>query len=157
MPGFLQDQCVTLLTVEPDVLGEACGADITERLLLPTVLAMATDSVANVRYLSIYQSILSIYLSIYVSIVYTTVLSIYLSIYQVQRGEDPAPHYLRTAQLHHPGPGQALSREAEQRLGLRRQILRLRGSNGLLGGGPTAPPRAAMGKRRPEGETAGVG
>jgi len=27
-----------------------CGADITERLLLPTVLGMATDSVANVRF-----------------------------------------------------------------------------------------------------------
>jgi len=29
---------------------KACGADITERLLLPTVLTMATDSVANVRF-----------------------------------------------------------------------------------------------------------
>ena len=37
------------LFVLSDVLGEACGAEITERLLLPTVLGMATDSVANVR------------------------------------------------------------------------------------------------------------
>merc|ERR1719362_2701236 len=29
---------------------QACGADITERQLLPTVLQMATDSVANVRF-----------------------------------------------------------------------------------------------------------
>ena len=35
-----------------DVLGEACGADITERLLLPTVIGMSSDSVANVRCLS---------------------------------------------------------------------------------------------------------
>merc|ERR1719471_709389 len=33
-----------------NVLAEACGADITERLLLPTVLGMAGDSVANVRF-----------------------------------------------------------------------------------------------------------
>merc|ERR1712025_1552963 len=33
-----------------NVLAEACGADITERLLLPTVLSMAGDSVANVRF-----------------------------------------------------------------------------------------------------------
>jgi serine/threonine-protein phosphatase 2A regulatory subunit A len=33
-----------------NVLAEACGADITERLLLPTVLAMAGDPVANVRF-----------------------------------------------------------------------------------------------------------
>ena len=32
-----------------DVLGEACGAEITERLLLPTVIGMSSDSVANVR------------------------------------------------------------------------------------------------------------
>merc|ERR1711971_359328 len=33
-----------------NVLSTACGADITERQLLPTVLQMATDSVANVRF-----------------------------------------------------------------------------------------------------------
>ena len=33
-----------------NVLSQACGADITERQLLPTVLQMATDSVANVRF-----------------------------------------------------------------------------------------------------------
>merc|ERR1711934_572924 len=33
-----------------NVLAEVCGADITERLLLPTVLGMAGDSVANVRF-----------------------------------------------------------------------------------------------------------
>ena len=33
-----------------NVLAQACGADITERQLLPTVLQMATDSVANVRF-----------------------------------------------------------------------------------------------------------
>merc|ERR1711953_1061749 len=33
-----------------NVLAEACGAEITERQLLPTVLGMATDSVANVRF-----------------------------------------------------------------------------------------------------------
>ena len=32
------------------VLAEACGSDITERMLLPTVLTMATDAVANVRF-----------------------------------------------------------------------------------------------------------
>merc|ERR1739840_43710 len=32
------------------VLAEACGAEITERQLLPTVLGMASDSVANVRF-----------------------------------------------------------------------------------------------------------
>ena len=35
--------------IRVDVLGEACGAEITERLLLPTVIGMSTDSVANVR------------------------------------------------------------------------------------------------------------
>ena len=33
-----------------NVLSQACGADITERQLLPTVLQMATDSVATVRF-----------------------------------------------------------------------------------------------------------
>merc|ERR550519_1838186 len=33
-----------------NVLAEAVGPDITERLLLPTVLAMAADNVANVRF-----------------------------------------------------------------------------------------------------------
>lgn len=33
-----------------NVLAEACGAEITERLLLPTVLNMASDNVANVRF-----------------------------------------------------------------------------------------------------------
>merc|ERR1712015_460458 len=33
-----------------NVLAEACGAEITERQLLPTVLGMASDSVANVRF-----------------------------------------------------------------------------------------------------------
>lgn len=32
------------------VLAEACGSEITERLMLPTVLTMANDSVANVRF-----------------------------------------------------------------------------------------------------------
>ena len=32
------------------VLAEACGAEITERLMLPTILTMATDLVANVRF-----------------------------------------------------------------------------------------------------------
>jgi serine/threonine-protein phosphatase 2A regulatory subunit A len=31
-------------------LAEACGSEITERLMLPTVLTMANDSVANVRF-----------------------------------------------------------------------------------------------------------
>jgi len=42
-----------------NVLAEACGADITERLLLPTVLGMAGDSVANVRF-NVAKTILSI-------------------------------------------------------------------------------------------------
>lgn len=33
-----------------NVLAEACGAEITERLMLPTVLNMASDMVANVRF-----------------------------------------------------------------------------------------------------------
>lgn len=33
-----------------NVLAEACGPDITTRLLLPTVLSMANDNVANVRF-----------------------------------------------------------------------------------------------------------
>jgi len=33
-----------------NVLGEACGSDITTKLMLPTVLGMATDSVSNVRF-----------------------------------------------------------------------------------------------------------
>lgn len=33
-----------------NVLAEACGNDITTRLLLPTVLNMANDKVANVRF-----------------------------------------------------------------------------------------------------------
>jgi len=33
-----------------NVLAVACGPEITERQLLPTVLTMATDSVANVRF-----------------------------------------------------------------------------------------------------------
>ena len=32
------------------VLAEACGAEVTERLMLPTILTMATDLVANVRF-----------------------------------------------------------------------------------------------------------
>jgi len=32
------------------VLAEACGPDITTKQLLPTVVAMAGDSVANVRF-----------------------------------------------------------------------------------------------------------
>ena len=32
------------------VLAEACGAEITERLMLPTILTMGTDLVANVRF-----------------------------------------------------------------------------------------------------------
>merc|ERR1711878_202854 len=42
-----------------NVLAEACGADITERLLLPTVLGMAGDCVANVR-VNVAKTILSI-------------------------------------------------------------------------------------------------
>ena len=33
-----------------NVLAEACGPEITERLMLPTVLNMASDVVANVRF-----------------------------------------------------------------------------------------------------------
>lgn len=33
-----------------NVLAEACGKDITTRVLLPTVLSMAEDNVANVRF-----------------------------------------------------------------------------------------------------------
>ena len=33
-----------------NVLAEACGPEITERLMLPTVLNMASDMVANVRF-----------------------------------------------------------------------------------------------------------
>lgn len=33
-----------------NVLAEACGSDITTRLLLPTVLSMANDKIANVRF-----------------------------------------------------------------------------------------------------------
>lgn len=33
-----------------NVLAEACGGDITTRLLLPTVLSMANDKIANVRF-----------------------------------------------------------------------------------------------------------
>lgn len=33
-----------------NVLAEACGSDITTKLLLPTVLGMAADKVANVRF-----------------------------------------------------------------------------------------------------------
>jgi serine/threonine-protein phosphatase 2A regulatory subunit A len=32
------------------VLAEACGAEISERLLLPTVLNLAGDAVPNVRF-----------------------------------------------------------------------------------------------------------
>jgi len=32
------------------VLAEVCGSEITERLMLPTVLTMSTDMVANVRF-----------------------------------------------------------------------------------------------------------
>lgn len=32
------------------ILAEACGTEITERLMLPTVLTMANDGVANVRF-----------------------------------------------------------------------------------------------------------
>ncbi len=32
------------------VLADACGPEMTERLLLPTVLSMASDPVANVRF-----------------------------------------------------------------------------------------------------------
>lgn len=32
------------------VLAEACGQDITVKLMLPTVTAMAGDKVANVRF-----------------------------------------------------------------------------------------------------------
>ncbi len=31
-------------------MAEACGTEITERLMLPTVLTMASDAVANVRF-----------------------------------------------------------------------------------------------------------
>nr|CAH7734228.1 unnamed protein product [Callosobruchus chinensis] len=33
-----------------NVLAEACGSDITTRVLLPTVLGMANDKIANVRF-----------------------------------------------------------------------------------------------------------
>lgn len=33
-----------------NVLAEACGVEMTTRLLLPTVLLLATDGVANVRF-----------------------------------------------------------------------------------------------------------
>lgn len=33
-----------------NVLAEGCGPEITTRLLLPTVLGLATDPVANVRF-----------------------------------------------------------------------------------------------------------
>lgn len=33
-----------------NTLAEACGAEMTTRLLLPTVLLLATDGVANVRF-----------------------------------------------------------------------------------------------------------
>lgn len=32
------------------VLAEACGSDITAKHMLPTVLTMASDNVANVRF-----------------------------------------------------------------------------------------------------------
>jgi serine/threonine-protein phosphatase 2A regulatory subunit A len=32
------------------VLAEACGSEITAKLMLPTVLTMASDNVANVRF-----------------------------------------------------------------------------------------------------------
>ena len=32
------------------VLSEACGADVTGKVLLPTVISMASDNVANVRF-----------------------------------------------------------------------------------------------------------
>jgi len=32
------------------VLAEACGSEITAKLMLPTVLTMANDNVANVRF-----------------------------------------------------------------------------------------------------------
>ncbi|PSN41046.1 Serine/threonine-protein phosphatase 2A 65 kDa regulatory subunit A alpha isoform [Blattella germanica] len=37
-------------TVIPKVLAEACGSEITAKLMLPTVLTMANDNVANVRF-----------------------------------------------------------------------------------------------------------
>ena len=32
------------------VLAEVCGADVTTKVMLPTVMGMATDNVANVRF-----------------------------------------------------------------------------------------------------------
>lgn len=39
-----------LLLTDPQVLSEVCGQDITTKHMLPTVLRMAGDPVANVRF-----------------------------------------------------------------------------------------------------------
>lgn len=40
----------SLLLCVFQVLAEACGSEITAKLMLPTVLTMASDNVANVRF-----------------------------------------------------------------------------------------------------------
>jgi hypothetical protein len=51
-PFFAQlfgENIITII-VGPQVLAEACGPEISERLMLPTVLNLAGDPVPNVRF-----------------------------------------------------------------------------------------------------------
>lgn len=41
---------IFLIIFKIKVLAEVCGPDITSKIMLPTVLAMAIDNVANVRF-----------------------------------------------------------------------------------------------------------
>ena len=39
-----------MFTIPFQLLAEACGPEVTTKIMLPTVFGMATDAVANVRF-----------------------------------------------------------------------------------------------------------
>jgi hypothetical protein len=50
IPNYSHYHCIKRGFLFAQVLAEACGAEISERLLLPTVLNLAGDAVPNVRF-----------------------------------------------------------------------------------------------------------
>jgi hypothetical protein len=50
LKSFFSQKCICIVDVLTQLLSEACGTDMTSKLMLPTVLGMANDNVPNVRF-----------------------------------------------------------------------------------------------------------
>lgn len=100
-----------------NVLAEACGPEITERLMLPTVITMASDGVANVRF-NVAKTLTIVGPKLNSSAMQAQV-----------RASRTRSNVFSALQFCPSGTGQAGPDETERRLRLRREILR-------FGGGP---------------------